>query len=526
MRFAVAIGNDVGLAVEEPLRWAESDAQRIRDVMVDLGGVVASRAVTLLGTRPREVEEALLVIRGQLAEARRRGDRTELVVSYSGHGDNERLHLGDEVLPIARLMALLDAAGADATVVILDACRGQAQRAGRSRGARPAPGFDVRFVDELAPHGRVVMSSASNGEVAQESDDLEGAFFTHHVLAGLRGAADVDHDGAVSLHELFGYAHARTLGGSFGSAPVVQHPELSTSMRGQSDLVLTRLERSQAIVVFAADVGGRFLVADARSGRVLVEVDKPRGVPLRLAVPARRLRVLGRRGAASSVAEVDVARGATVTLDDNDFAQTVRLVGRTRGGDLDVTPHTLLLGWQLSTPVTLPIWPTPHQIVGAPASGLVARYERRLGETPWSIGVHIGGAHAGGAVAGGVDVTGVADVVFDEWSARALVPLTAEQWTPLGRLTAGLGGGGVAVLQRRERTDGARLSAAGLSVPLEDTSLAAGPLGVLQGGWWIPVRKGVGVVGMVDVGAAALPIDGAVRGVLQVGVSIGVGGEL
>lgn len=526
VRFVIAIGNDLGLSVEEPLRWAEADAQRVHDVMVDLGGVTSSRAVTLLGARARAVEEALLVVRGQITEARRRGDRTELVLSYSGHGDSDRLHLGDDVLPIARLMTLLDATGADATVVILDACRGGALRSGRSRGARAGPGFDVRFVDELAPRGRVVMSSASDGEVAQESDDLEGAFFTHHVLAGLRGAADVDHDGSVALHELFTYAHARTLSGSFG-APAVQHPELTTSLRGQSDLILTRLERSQAMLELAAELGGRFLVADARSGRVLVEVDKPAGASLRLAVPARRLRVLGRQGALTSIAEVDVVRGAATRVGSGDFTQVLRLVGRSRGGDVDVTPFGVFAAWQLSTPMTLPLVPvTAAAPWPAPATGVVVGLERRLFDSPWSVGLQLSGARAGGVVSGGVDVTGVADREFYEWSARAVVPLAIEQWTPVGRLSGGVALGVQGVGQRRERTDGARLAAAGLAPPLVQEGTAIGPLGAVQGSWWIPVHHGVGVVGLVDMGAAVLPIDGEVRPALHVGVAIGIGAEL
>ncbi len=526
VRFVVAIGNDLGLPVEEPLRWAEADAQRVAEVMVDLGGVTSSRAILLRGRPPAEIEQTLLIVRGQIDEARRRGDRTELIVSYSGHGDATRLHLAGEVMAIQQLLALLDAAAADATVVILDACRGGV-RAGRGRGATRGPSFDVRLVDELAPRGRVVMSSASDGEVAQESDDLEGAFFTHHVLAGLRGAADVDADGTVVLNELFAYAHARTLSGSFGGAPAVQHPELRTSLRGQGDLALTRLDRSQAVLELSAAVDGRFLIADARSGRVILEVEKPAGSALRLAVPARRLRVLSRRGFDTSVAEVDVGRGVVTVVGVDDFVKAPRLVGRARGGDVDKTPFGLLVGFQLTSPVTLPLLPVRDGAPWAgPATGIVVAGELRLFDSPWFVGLQLGVAHAGGDVSGGSDVTGVDDVVFEEFSARAVVPLMIERWTPVGRLSGGLGLGLQGVQQTRRRTDADRLAAAGIDLPVVTWSTGLAPLAAARGSWWVPVTGGVAVVVTADVGAAAHVLDGRWQAAAHLGLGVAMGAEL
>ena len=48
VRSIVAIGNDVGLAGELPLRWAEQDASRLAEVFTSLGGVSSTRATVLL----------------------------------------------------------------------------------------------------------------------------------------------------------------------------------------------------------------------------------------------------------------------------------------------------------------------------------------------------------------------------------------------------------------------------------------------------------------------------------------------
>jgi hypothetical protein len=528
-RFMLAVGNDVGDAGDEPLRWAEADAERVFDVMVDLGGVTTHRARTVLGQGPADVEAALLVLQGQVAEARSRGDRTEIIFSYSGHGDRDALHLREARLPMTRLLSLIDGVGADASVVIIDACR-SGVRAGRARGATVGPRFDVQLIDELAPSGRVVLASASDGEIAQESDDLEGAFFTHHLLAGLRGAADGDGDGAVDLAELYRYAHARTLQQSF-SQGTVQHPELRTSLVGQGELVLTRLDRGASGLRLAPALMGRLLVADARSGRVLFEVDKRPGMALRLAVPSRRLQLLLRTGADTMIGEVDMQRGRDTTVDVADLTLAPRLAGRSRGSDIDVTPYGLRTGIAIMTPVTLTsAFKTPATAqtpkMSPPATGIVIMGERRIAESPFFVGIQLSAARAGGDVFGASDVVGGRDAVFTETALRAQVPLFAELWTPVGRLHGGLTAGVEGVFQEIQRTDAERLAAAGFDVPSTTHAQSLGPLFTAQLGAWVPIWQSVAVVVGVEGGASVHAIDGTVQPVPFGMVVAAIGVEL
>ncbi len=515
-RFLVSVGNDVGDDSDEPLRWAEADAERVFDVMVDLGGVTRHRARSILGGAPSDVEQAMLVLRGQVAEAKSRGDRTEIIFSYSGHGDRDALHLGRRRLALKRLFALVDDVGADASVVIIDACR-SGVRAGRVRGATAGPRFDVELVDEFAPNGRVVIASASDGEVAQESDDLEGAFFTHHLLAGLRGAADGDGDGDVDLAELYGYAHARTVQQSFSQA-TVQHPELRTSLSGQGELVLTRLDRGAAGLRLAPGLSGRLLVADARSGRVLFEVDKAAGGPMRLAVPPRRLQLLLRVGSDTFLGEVDVVRGQERVVDVADLTAAPRLAGRARGSDVDVTPWLLRGGLQVLTPVTLPA-------SSSPATGVAIGVERRLLSSPIFVGATVSVARAGGEVFGNSEVVGGNDAVFDEVVLRAQVPISVELWTPVGRVDGGVAVGIESVSQKMQRTDVERLARAGFDVDGELSASSLGPLVTAHVGAWVPVLFGVGVVVGVDGGASVHVINGAAQPVPFGALSAGLGLE-
>src|SRR5688572_22893700 len=48
-RYALAIGNNLGDSDEETLRWAEDDARRTKDLLIELGDVQAEHARLLIG---------------------------------------------------------------------------------------------------------------------------------------------------------------------------------------------------------------------------------------------------------------------------------------------------------------------------------------------------------------------------------------------------------------------------------------------------------------------------------------------
>jgi hypothetical protein len=501
VRTVLAIGNDVGLADEAPLRWAETDAERLRDVFVEIGGVAAARATLVQAGTVDDVTLELLRIRGQVEEVKRRGERAELVVTFSGHGDDDSLHLMGERMPIARLQALLRTIPADAVVVIVDACRTGPVRSGGSRGASKGPAFDVTLVKDPAPTGHAWIASASKGEVAQESDDIEGAWFTHHVTAGLRGAADADDNGEVTLDELYRHAHARTVAQSFGGV-AVQHPVVDLDLAGEGTLALTRLDRAAATLVLAAGLAGSFLVVDDRGGDVIVEVEKHSGRAVALAVPARRLRVQQREGSTLSVANVDVGRGARVVIDAGAFVAAPRLTARARGSDVDPSPWGVSAGIAVATAPAAAHWTT----------GIVLGVEHRL--DAWPVFVRGSAVVLEGR---GNDATRL----YRERDVRAGMGLAVEQWTPVGRLSAGAQLGVQWLAQDITRTDETRLRAAGLGAAAHTSGFSIGPVAAAEFAYAVPVIGGVGMVVVVIPHVAGMVVDGGVD--VGTGVILGTG---
>lgn len=341
VRFALVAGANVGAEGDRALRWAEADATRVHRLFIELGGVDAHRATLLAGATARALELAVARLSGEVAEARRRGERTEVFVYYSGHGDGATLHLSDERLPRKRLEEWLEAVPADAVLTFIDACRTGAVRSGAARGMQHAPAFDVRFARQAGPSGRVLIESAGADEVAQESDDLEGGFFTHQLLTGLRGAADADRDRQVSVAEAYRYAYHRTLSASFGTADAAQHPSMSADFEGEGELVVTALNRAGATLELLGDVKGDVLVVDDATSRVIAELKASGDAPLQLALPVGDYRVIRRDGARIWAGKVTLLWSRTQAVSAASLAEQPRLAALQRGSRFDPAPWRL-----------------------------------------------------------------------------------------------------------------------------------------------------------------------------------------
>jgi Caspase domain len=324
-RFLVVVGANVGLANDDPLRYAESDAERFRDLVVELGGVPSERAFLVLGSKPENLWRVLSEVRGRVAELSRMGRSSTLIFYFSGHGDGEAIHLPSTLVPLSELRRELAAIPARLQISLLDACR----TGGRVKGITRGPSVQVAVGPE-GPHGRVELRASSEGEAAQESEELEGAIFSHFLVSGLRGAADADNDGGVTLGELYSYTFRRTLQRS-STAHVLQHPELAADLSGAGEVVLTRPKLASAFLDVPA-TAGRYLIFSMPSSRVVGELSGAGAS--RLAVPNSRILVVRRLGDDTRVAQLDLTMGGSRSLTEGDFRPIAREQLVTRGGRL------------------------------------------------------------------------------------------------------------------------------------------------------------------------------------------------
>ncbi|MCM2333695.1 MAG: caspase family protein [Anaeromyxobacteraceae bacterium] len=287
-RFALVAGEAEGGPGTQRLRHAERDARRIHGILTRVGGVREEDAALLVGEGARAFRRALADLTARAAAARAAGERTLLVVYFSGHAKDGALRFGQAGLPLAELRDALQAAPADVRIGLLDACRSGA--IARTKGVRPAPEFQVTAPGEAGPRGLVLITSSAADEDSQESDALGASYFTHSLASGLLGDADASGDGRVTLAEAYAHAYGRTVGATAGSAGGTQHPAFLYDLGGAGDVVLTELAPAAGGLLFPPELEGLYVVLDG-GGRAVAEVAKPAGAARRLSLAPGRYTV-------------------------------------------------------------------------------------------------------------------------------------------------------------------------------------------------------------------------------------------
>lgn len=330
-RYGLFVGNNVGSSGDGALRWAEEDARRVRDLFVELGGISNERVVLLLGNSAESLQHELVRLRGQVEEARRRGDRTEVWMFYSGHGDADTLHMGSTSFLLNDLQTYLELVPADAVINVIDACRSSTLKRGRGKGARHGPAFDINLIRQSGPSGRVLITSAGADEIAQESDALRASFFTHHFLSGLRGGADRDANGEITLAEIYRYVFHRTLSSSHGVTAAVQHPSMEVDLKGEGEIVVTDLRRARSSLIFSENVAGDILVVNDYYSQVVAELRKEAGLRQTLALPAGRFRVQLRKEGKVYAGEVALDWGGQAVVSMSSLEEQPLLAAMEKG---------------------------------------------------------------------------------------------------------------------------------------------------------------------------------------------------
>jgi Caspase domain len=313
-RFALLAGEPDGGPGSVRLRYAERDARRMHAILTGVGGVRPEDATLLLSADARAFRGALEELTARAARARARGEKTLLVVYYSGHARDGALRLGGGRVGMDELRKALEDAPADVRIGLLDSCRSGAIT--RAKGVRPAPAFEVRTPADAGPKGLVLIASSADDEDSQESDAIGASWFTHHLASGLLGGADASGDGKVTLAEAYAYAYARTVGSTASSAGGVQHPVFLYDLGGAGDVVLADLAPATGGVLFPADAEGLYVVLDD-AGRAVAELAKVAGGERRIALAPGRYKVKKRLPDDSGllVAPVSIGRGVVPVTD-------------------------------------------------------------------------------------------------------------------------------------------------------------------------------------------------------------------
>ncbi|MEO8705639.1 MAG: caspase family protein [Kofleriaceae bacterium] len=334
-RVAVVVGNNAGNLAQPPLRYAEIDAGKISRVLVELGGVPAGDLFLLQGKNLAALEDTLRRAKAKIAGYQRALDRVVVIFYYSGHSDGVALELGRDRYTFGALRQWLKDTGADVRLGLVDSCKSGALLA--TKGGTPGPAFHIRLTDELASSGEALLTSSAADENALESREIGGSFFTHHLVSGMRGAADTSGDARVTLTEAYQYAYKHTLSTSGATLAGPQHPTYDYRLTGQGELILTELARPTAGIALP-DGFDRALVIDLARDQVIAELG--RGDPTHVALVPGRYGVRAWRGNDTFELKVVLATSEMRAVRWQELQSITLGVSRTKG-EVEVSPARL-----------------------------------------------------------------------------------------------------------------------------------------------------------------------------------------
>jgi len=183
---------------------------------------------------------------------RRKAGKDDMVMIYfAGHGateedsmspdgdglekyilpyDADLKNLYASALPMSEIAQIFNRIYSERLIFIADACYSGAS-GGRTIGIRGMrANISDAFLNRISKgRGRVIITASGANEVSAEKDDLGHGVFTYYLLEGLKGKADLDKDGMITVDEIYNYVSINVPNATGQS----QHPVKKGSVEGQ-----------------------------------------------------------------------------------------------------------------------------------------------------------------------------------------------------------------------------------------------------------------------------------------------------
>jgi len=298
-RYALVVGANHGAgppgAALPDLRHAETEAELLRDELVELAGFDRSddRTLLLLGATRASLRLAArrLAERKALDERRFGPADTLFGFFYTGHGLEARLLLADGPLTGRELGELFAAIGADLTLGVIDACFSASldSEALTAKGIRPTPGVNLLRElprQALSAEGTMLLVSSGPGEYSFEDPEL-GGVFTHFFIEALR-EAEPEGPG-IPLEHVWSYARLRTVEHTAARGQRQTPTRFVRRLEERGRLYFSFPRTRSATLLLSESVAGRFSLA-YEAGGMSEWIDKAPGASLAIAAyPGRAL---------------------------------------------------------------------------------------------------------------------------------------------------------------------------------------------------------------------------------------------
>jgi hypothetical protein len=237
------------------LKYAVNDARAFRDYLKQHIGIPDEHIFSLIDDSATKAEiQSLLGTKIK----RKAGIDDTVIIFYAGHGavETDPLDPDDDgfekyLLPhdanlddlystaiaMEEIKKIFRRISAERLIFIADTCYSGASGGRTMLASKTRATLSEKFFERISKgKGRVIISACSANEISKEDDSLRHGVFSYFVLKGLKGEADFDGDGIITVSELFGFLSKKVPEASGQD----QHPVRKGETEGE--LVLGRVK--------------------------------------------------------------------------------------------------------------------------------------------------------------------------------------------------------------------------------------------------------------------------------------------
>jgi len=317
VQYAIIIGNNSpapGDSSLQPLKYADDDAVRYYQ-MAERWGAQSTLLTVLdrdtqrrypevaIEARPptrENLDNALAAVALKVARERERGHEAVFYFIFAGHGSvsvgTSHLALVDDRITQKVLYEeIVERVPAESIHLIIDAChasgvvgsRGMFDQETTARVEPVAP-EEVAGLSKLKQYPHVgVLLAATLGEEAHEWSRIESGVFSHEVISGLSGPADVNRDGNIEYSEIHAFVASanRDLKNRSVVPRVIAFPP-----ERDHHLPLVKLSQQRGVAWLEGDATklGHFYV-ERSSGERYLDANIASSVPVRFTIPSEEV---------------------------------------------------------------------------------------------------------------------------------------------------------------------------------------------------------------------------------------------
>ena len=206
------------------LQYAVNDAKAFYDHLVHSNQIPAENVTLLLNQ-----EASLTKVRSILGtHLKSKAGKDDMVIIYfAGHGATEKDVMSPDgdglekyllpydadpkdlyasALPMREISHVFHRIHSERLVFLVDSCYSGASGGRTISLTGMRANISDAFLDRIASgKGRIILTASGANEVSAEDEKLHHGVFTYFLLEGLRGKADTDKDGVITVDEVYSY---------------------------------------------------------------------------------------------------------------------------------------------------------------------------------------------------------------------------------------------------------------------------------------------------------------------------------